>query len=146
MIETRIQKDPIDESPRARYDAPSADGEAGAHLVFYGRVRAEEEGRPITALDYEHYAGMAQRELQALAEETGRRFPLLAFECVHRVGRVAVGEASMRVVILARHRGESLEALAWFVRELKTRVPIWKWGVTADGERFPSHTRDTSAR
>ena len=120
----------------------AAPGEAGAELVFYGRVRPHEEGREIIALDYEHYAGMAERELAALAAEAERRYALLGLEVLHRVGRVPVGEASLRVVTRSRHRQEGLAALAWFIAELKQRVPIWKWGVTAAGERFPSHHRD----
>ena len=123
--------------PPAGGDTPVVNG--GAELIFHGRVRPVEEGREIVALDYEHYAGMAERQLAALVDETERRFELLRLEVLHRVGRVPVGEPSLRVTIWSRHRGEGLAALAWLVNELKQHVPIWKWGVTAAGERFPSH-------
>ncbi|MBZ0270887.1 molybdenum cofactor biosynthesis protein MoaE, partial [bacterium] len=108
----------------------------GAALVFRGRVRGRENGRAIVALDYEQYEGMATRELHALAEQTAERFSLSRLWCTHRVGRVPAGEASIEVAIDAPHRAEAIEALAWFITELKSRVPLWKWGVTADGERF----------
>lgn len=133
VVRASIVEEPIEREPAL---APRAD--AGAHLVFFGRVRDEEDGRPVVALEYEQYPGMAGEELRRAAEEAVRRFRLLDFRCEHRVGRVAVGEASLRVALRARHRAEALEALAWFVLELKTRVPIWKWGITAAGERFPS--------
>lgn len=110
----------------------------GAELVFYGRVRDEELGKKILALEYEHYQGMAEKELQQLAEDTVAKFPIGDFVCHHRVGKIAVGQASIRVSIWSKHRVESLEAMAWFISELKVRVPIWKWALTVDGERLPS--------
>ncbi|MGE0432474.1 MAG: molybdenum cofactor biosynthesis protein MoaE [Planctomycetota bacterium] len=138
---------PID--PHAPHDGAvgrARAGDAGAELIFHGRVRGTEATKgtdggdtvPIVALDYEQYEGMTAAELQQLADETATRFPLLAFECLHRVGRVPVGEASLRVTLISAHRGEAIDALTWFVNELKVRVPIWKWGVRADGSRFPS--------
>lgn len=115
-----------------------ARSDAGAEIVFHGRVRDSEADEPIVALFYEHYEGMAERELRRLAGEAIDRFGLLDLRCLHRVGEVKVGEPSLRVAIRSRHRAEGIEALEWFVRTLKVRVPIWKWGVTADGRRFPS--------
>lgn len=110
----------------------------GAELIFHGRVRRREGDDEIAALDYEHYPTMTEQELQALADETLERFGLSALRCLHRVGRVPVGEASLRVTIVSAHRAEALDAMAWFVTEMKRRVPIWKWAVTADGERRPT--------
>jgi len=138
MARTRITTEPlpgVDAPEAAAFAGPGA----GAEVIFHGRVRGMEEGREIVALDYEHYAGMAERELAALADEAEARFELLALEVIHRVGRVPVGDASLRVTVWSRHRQEALAAMAWFIAGLKERVPIWKWGVTAAGERFPSH-------
>lgn len=110
----------------------------GAELVFNGRVRGTEHGRPIVALDYEHYPGMAEDELRALAEETCARFPVADLFVRHRVGRVPVGEASLHVAVWSRHREEGIRAMSWFIVELKKRVPVWKWAVLADGSRVPS--------
>lgn len=109
----------------------------GAELVFHGRVRADEAGQQIAALFYEHYAGMAEDQLQQVADEAVRKFPISNLTCLHRVGTVPAGQASLRVVVHSRHRAEALTALGWFVTELKRRVPIWKWAVTAEGDRFP---------
>ncbi|GAB4312218.1 MAG: hypothetical protein Kow0059_02590 [Candidatus Sumerlaeia bacterium] len=112
--------------------------DCGAELVFHGVVRDSEGGEPITALFYEHYPGMAEKELRRLADEAVMRFGLDDLICHHRVGVVPAGEASLRVVMRARHRGAVLDAMAWFISALKRDVPIWKWGVRADGSRFPS--------
>jgi len=110
----------------------------GAELVFNGRVRASEHGRKITALEYEQYKGMALRELQQLAEETVGKFPIHDLFCKHRVGKVNVGETSLHVVIWSKHRQEGIDALSWFIVELKKRIPIWKWAILEDGSRIPS--------
>jgi molybdopterin synthase catalytic subunit len=141
IVEARITEEPIGEAR-----APEAARDAGAELVFRGIVRPEEGGQAIVALDYEHYPDMAARELRRLAEETADRFRLHELRCVQRVGRVGVGEPSLEVVIRARHRAETLDAMAWFIGELKLRVPIWKWGVTGSGGRFPSRAGSPARR
>jgi len=95
-------------------------------------------GRKITALEYEQYEGMALRELQQLAEETVGKFPIHDLFCKHRVGKVNVGETSLHVVIWSKHRQEGIDALSWFIVELKKRIPIWKWAILEDGSRIPS--------
>ena len=94
------------------------------------------------ALEYEVYPGMAEKELNALARETARRYPVHGLVCQHRTGRVAVGEIALQVLIRSRHRAEGFEALAWFILELKKKVPIWKWAVAPDGSRIPSPDRE----
>ncbi len=110
----------------------------GAELIFNGRVRATEHGQKIIALEYEQYEGMTKSELTLLADETCNKFPIHDIYCKHRIGKVAVGETSLHVVIWSKHRKEAIEAMDWFILELKKRVPIWKWAILEDGSRIPS--------
>ena len=110
----------------------------GAELVFNGRVRDSEHGHIIVALEYEQYEGMAEAELTRLAEETCQKFPINDLFCKHRMGRVGIGETSLHVSVWAKHRKEAIEAIDWFIFELKKRVPIWKWAVHPDGTKVPS--------
>ncbi|MBT5955869.1 MAG: molybdenum cofactor biosynthesis protein MoaE [Candidatus Marinimicrobia bacterium] len=110
----------------------------GGELQFYGRVRDIENDQPIVALDYEYYEGMAEKELQKLGEETMSRFAINQLDCIHRVGKIPVGEASLRVVIWSKHRVEGLDAMAWFISQMKKDVPIWKNAILEDGSRIPS--------
>jgi len=110
----------------------------GGELQFYGRVREMENGQPIVALDYEYYEGMAEKELQKLGEETMSRFAINQLDCIHRIGKIPVGEASLRVVIWSKHRVEGLDAMAWFISQMKKDVPIWKNAILEDGSRIPS--------
>ena len=110
----------------------------GAELIFNGRVRDTELGENITALEYEQYEGMAETELTQLAEETVGKFPIHDLFCKHRIGKINVGETSLHVVIWSKHRKEGLEAMTWFITELKKRVPIWKWAIMEDGRKIHS--------
>lgn len=133
MIETALIEGPLPPATE-----PDTLGRDGAEVVFHGWVRATEHGKDIVALDYEHYPGMTETELEALAGEAVRKFPIHDLLCHHRVGRVAVGEAAMRLVIRSGHRKEAFDAMSWFISELKRRVPLWKWGVDSGGNRTPS--------
>jgi len=113
---------------------------AGSEIIFHGRVRDMENGQKIVALDYEQYEGMAKKKLSAIADDTKKKFGLTDIHCLHRIGRIPVGEISVRIIIWSKHRAGGLNALDWFITQLKTDVPIWKWGVNSDGERFPSDT------
>ena len=112
--------------------------EDGAELIFNGRVRSTEHGRKITNLEYEQYEGMAENELKQIAEESVRRFLIHDLFCKHRIGKVKVGETSLHIVIWSKHRKEGLEAMTYFIAELKKRVHIWKWAILQDGRKFPS--------
>ena len=133
MVKVEIVNDPID-----FFSLDDNRRQDGAELVFNGRVRATEHGKNITALEYEHYEGMAETELFQLAEETVGKFPIHDLFCKHRMGKVGIGETSLHVSIWSKHRKEAIEAMTYFIAELKKRVPIWKWAKLEDGSRIPS--------
>ena len=110
----------------------------GAELVFNGRVRNTEHGKKIIALEYEQYEGMAEVELKNIAVKTCDKFPIKDLLCRHRIGIINVGEISLHVLIWSKHRKEALEAMNWFISELKKLVPIWKWAIMTDNTRIPS--------
>ena len=99
---------------------------AGAIVDFRGVVRGEEQGKRIRGIDYEAHATMAEHQLQVLGREAMERFGLRLAVIRHRVGFVAVGEASLFARVAAPHRREAICAMEWLVDELKKRVPIWK--------------------
>jgi len=104
----------------------TAGGQGGAVLTFRGVVRANEEGRPIQALDYQAYLPMAEKEIRRLAEELGRQFPCLAVSVRHRIGLVPVGDTAIIVQVVTAHRAEAFGFVSAFMDRLKAEVPIWK--------------------
>ena len=113
-------------APIAEEIMPPTSGAAGAWLEFRGIVRGEENGAKISALEYEAYPEMAEREIRRLLKIISARHPCLAATVIHRVGIIPVGETAIYVGVAGRHRGEALALLAEFMDRLKLDVPIWK--------------------
>ena len=88
-------------------------------MFFNGRVRSKESGQAIKALEYEQYEEMAESELKLLAEESLSKFPISNIFCIHRIGKINVGETSLHVAIWSKHRKEGLDAITYFISELK---------------------------
>ena len=120
------------------------DARAGAHASFEGWVRNSNAGRPVVALTYEAYAVLAEREGEAILEQACARFAILDCACVHRVGRLALGELAVWVGVSAGHRDAAFAACRWIIDEVKSRVPIWKHEHYADGDAGWLHP-DTGA-
>jgi len=103
-----------------------ASTEHGADLRFRGVVRDREDGRLIRGIDYSHYPGMAERELEKIGAEMRAEFPgHLAF-VHHRTGFVAAGEPSILIRVQTPHSAEAYEISREYLRRIKTTVPIWK--------------------
>ncbi|HVX19651.1 MAG TPA: molybdenum cofactor biosynthesis protein MoaE [Acidimicrobiales bacterium] len=109
--------------------------DCGAIVSFDGNVRDHAEGRTgVESLTYEAYAEVAGRRLEEIAAAARSRWPSLGrLAMLHRVGRLHVGEAAVRVVVSAPHRGEAFDAARWCIDTVKSSVPIWKHEAWADG-------------
>lgn len=127
-----------------RLVAAAKRGEDGAVVVFDGIVRNNTRGRQTLHLDYEAYEEMAEKQMRELAVEARTRFGVRQVTMIHRLGRLAVGETSVLIVVASAHRAQAFEACRWLIDTLKKQVPIWKketfadGAVWADGEPFPA--------
>ena len=101
-------------------------GAAGASVDFWGVVRALEDGREISGIEYEAHQTMAQRQMELIAEAARTDFGLEEVTLQHRIGFVAAGEASLFLRVASAHREAAFRASSWIVTELKKKVPIWK--------------------
>jgi molybdopterin synthase catalytic subunit len=99
---------------------------AGALIDFCGVVRPIENGREIDGIDYDAHREMAEHQLKRIAEQAADLFGLRLVIIHHRIGFIAVGEASLFLRVASPHRGEAFRASQWIVEELKNKVPIWK--------------------
>lgn len=112
-----------------------ADAANGATAIFIGTVRSNNEGREVTGIEYSSYEKMADRELTSILAEARDRFGIAGAVLEHRLGSLAVGEASIGVAVAHPHRAPALDALRYIVDETKQRAPIWKLELYADGTR-----------
>jgi molybdopterin synthase catalytic subunit len=113
---------------------------SGAVVSFSGVVRDHSDGRAgVTGLTYEAYESEALRRLQAVADETRRRWPEVErLALLHRIGELELSETSVVVVASAPHRAEAFEAARYAIDTLKETVPIWKREHWAEGSDWAS--------
>lgn len=102
----------------------------GAVVNFLGVVRGSEDGKTISAIEYEAFEKMVAHQFNRLFDEMAQRWPIESVRLVHRVGVVQVNEPSLWVEIVAPHRGEAFAACQWLIDEMKRVVPIWKKPIT----------------
>ena len=114
----------------------AADVGVGGVVGFVGYVRDFNEGREVGGLFLEHYPGMTEKALAKIADEAGRRWPLLKLEILHRIGRLEPGEPIVFVGCASAHRQAAFEACEFVMDYLETRAPFWKKEDTGEGPRW----------
>ena len=96
----------------------------GAIVTFTGLCRSE--AGTLQALELEHYPGMAEAEIKAIAQEALDRWPLTGLTAIHRFGLIRPGENIVLVVAASAHRRAAFDAADFMMDYLKTRAPFWK--------------------
>jgi molybdopterin synthase catalytic subunit len=104
----------------------------GAVVTFTGLCR--DEAGTLSALELEHYPGMAEAEIARIAAEAIGRWPLSGLTAIHRIGRIAPGENIVLVVATSAHRQAAFEAASFLMDYLKSRAPFWKKEHRSDGQ------------
>ena len=123
MIRIRVQKD--DFNAGAELAGLSAGNtQIGGVASFIGLVR--DLGGDGGSMTLEHYPGMTEKQLSAIAEEAARRWPLDACLIIHRFGKLLPGDQIVMVATASAHREAALESCAFLIDWLKTKAPFWK--------------------
>lgn len=119
--------------------------ERGGTCVFLGTVRSDDD---VTAIEYSAYDEMASAEITRMLDEARARWPNARLRVQHRIGLVAVGEASIAIAAAAPHRDEAFAACRYVIEEVKKRLPVWKKELHADGTATwtdaPRHAKPTT--
>jgi molybdopterin synthase catalytic subunit/molybdopterin converting factor small subunit len=124
-VHVRVTREPLSLD---RLTALVRDPRAGAVVTFAGVTRE------VDKLDYEAYAEMAEAELARIAGAAAERHGLCAVAVEHRIGEVALSEASVLIAASAPHRAEAFAGAREIIDEVKARAPIWK---REEGEWVP---------
>ena len=98
----------------------------GAVVTFIGLVRDHNLGRRVLHLEYEAYEPLALRGLDLIVEEAHERWPAVRLMIHHRIGRLAIGEASVAIAAASPHRADAFSATRYAIERIKQIVPIWK--------------------
>lgn len=105
---------------------PVFNTEEGAEVQFLGIVRGSEDGQPISGIDYSAYLPMAGKMLADLIALGQARHGGHRVFIQHRLGFVASGEPSIIIRVQTRHSAEAFDICRWYLKEIKTTVPVWK--------------------
>jgi len=126
----RVQQDDFDTAAEIRA-LTAGNPDIGAVVAFTGLCR--DESNTLSALELEHYPGMAEKEMRRVAIEAGGRWPLTGAVAIHRYGRIAPGENIVLVLAASRHRQAAFDGAAYIMDFLKSRAPFWKREIRKDG-------------
>ena len=130
---TRIAVQPEDFDAGAELALLNGESTGGI-ASFIGVVRVgQASARRVVALTLEHYPGMTERALAAIAAEAGRRWPLTGCTIIHRIGRLKPGDNIVFTAAASAHREAALAATAFLIDWLKTQAPFWKAEEYEDG-------------
>jgi molybdopterin synthase catalytic subunit len=70
----------------------------GGVVIFLGTVRDSSRGRPVTHLEYEAYADMAEAKMREIAAKLEKAHAPCRVVLHHRTGDLTVGEIAVIVV------------------------------------------------
>ena len=110
--------------------------DVGAVVSFIGQVRDFNDGDTVSQLSLEHYPGMTEKALAAIAAQAQSRWDIVDTLIIHRVGSLQPLDQIVLVAVSGAHRGEAFKACEFIMDALKTEAPFWKKEVTASGERW----------
>lgn len=140
----RIQQDDFD-ATAVSSEMRKESADIGAVVNFIGCVRDQAPGGvTIKSLTLEHYPGMTEKALEAIAQEALSRWSLIDVAIIHRVGRLEPQDQIVLVVVAAEHRGAAFQACEFIMDYLKTRAPFWKKEETSEGTHWVE-ARDTDS-
>ena len=102
---------------------------AGAIASFIGVVREDpvrESESKVTRLEYEAYSEVALKRLHEIRDSIKKREGIIEVSIHHVIDTLSVGEPSLFVAVLGKHRQDVFPALSEAVELVKKNVPIWK--------------------
>lgn len=105
--------------------------DVGAVVCFTGLCR-DEDGR-LSALELEHYPGMAEAEITRICRIAIERWPVTGLTAIHRYGKIAPGGNIVLVLAASPHRQAAFDAASFVMDFLKTSAPFWKKEHFTDG-------------
>jgi molybdopterin synthase catalytic subunit len=126
-----VTTDPLQAAPIV---ATVALDQCGAVATFIGLVRDHNAGRQVDWLAYEAYPALAVKTFERIGSEAAARWPSAGLAIHHRVGRVAIGEASVVIAAASPHRAEAFAACRYAIERVKQIAPVWKHEHFAGGE------------
>ena len=130
-----IQQEDFDVSTELQLLRKDLPGIGGIN-IFVGTVRDTHQGDEVQSMELEHYPGMTEKALQEIVEQAKKRYYILNFTIIHRVGKLQPTDQIVLVAVASTHRGDAYAACEFMMDYLKTSAPFWKKEHTPDGSRW----------
>jgi molybdopterin synthase catalytic subunit len=134
-VTVRVQETAFDAGAELNAFTAGVTG-AGAVVSFSGIVRDVAGG--LAAMEIEHYPGMTEKAIVAIATDAQARWQLADVLVIHRFGRLELGAPIMMVATAAPHRADAFAAAEYLMDYLKSRAPFWKKEISLDGAGWVS--------
>ncbi len=115
--------------------------DSGAIASFIGVVREDairNSDSKVTRLEYEAYADVALKRMEEIRADIKKHPGVVEVAIHHVIDSLTVGEPSIFVVVLGKHRQEVFPALSETVERVKKDVPIWKKEFTSNESHWVS--------
>ena len=109
------------------------DDASGGLTLFVGRVRDQDGGRGVTALEYSAHP-TALDKMREVCARVAAAHDVHGIAAVHRTGRLEIGDIAVVVATTSAHRGTAFDASRDLIDTLKAEVPIWKHQLFDDGD------------
>jgi molybdopterin synthase catalytic subunit len=119
----QVTGEPLD---AAAISASVSAPDCGAVTSFVGLVRDRNAGRRVLWLDYEAYEPLARATFARIGAEAADHWPSVRLAIHHRIGRIAIGEASVVIAAASPHRSDAFAACRYAIERVKQIAPIWK--------------------
>jgi molybdopterin synthase catalytic subunit len=113
--------------------ASSKNDQAGAMVLFVGTVRNVNKEKEVSCLEYEAFKPLANKMINTIIEEAKSKFNLISAICIHRIGRLNIGDTAVVVISVSHHRQEAYAANQFIIDHVKHETPIWKKEYWKDG-------------
>ena len=133
MIQVRVHEADFDVGVEIS-QLRKAEQNIGAVVSFVGQVRDMNEGDSISQMTLEHYPGMTEKALEAIAAQAKQRWDIVDVLIIHRIGQLKPQDQIVLVAVSSAHRGEAFKACEFVMDFLKTEAPFWKKEVMTSGE------------
>ena len=118
----KICETPFDPETEHKAFRDSISG-AGAIVAFTGLVRGEGEGLTLTL---SHYPNFTESQILEIVKTAEKRWPLMGWRILHRVGAMKAKEPIVFVATASRHRRDAFEAADFLMDYLKSEAAFWK--------------------
>jgi molybdopterin synthase catalytic subunit len=118
-----VTSEPLDSNVVA---AAVSSPQHGALAMFVGLVRGQNAGHRVLWIDYEGFEPLALKCFAQIGREAAVRWPAVELAIHHRLGAVAIGEASVAIAAGSAHRADACAAARFAIERVKQIAPIWK--------------------